>query len=297
MAGLLAVGAAACSVKPQQEEATAAPPTSPCSCPSAPIRILRPTYTKKLRGEVQHRLHLPDHHPTLARPEKRQIALASGDYPDLFLLVPWVDQFNQAEIMKFGQQGVAIPLNDLIEEYAPNVQKALDNHPDYGPWPRPGRQDLRPAAVDDCFHAAFGEGVDKQRGSRSSASQKPKTTAELAKVLIAFKNEDPNGNGRTDEIPLGGDTTDAFIPYFMNAFTYDPQNPEGYLDDSAEQGQGRHPGRQGRMAGWPGLRQGALERGVIDRGAFTQNPEALHLKAPCRRTSSAARAAITRTSS
>lgn len=30
--------------------------------------------------------------------EQRQISLASGDYPDLYLLIPWVDQFSQAEI-------------------------------------------------------------------------------------------------------------------------------------------------------------------------------------------------------
>src|SRR5262249_21312977 len=34
--------------------------------------------------------------------EKRQIALASNDYPDLFFLIPWVDAFTQAEVLKLG---------------------------------------------------------------------------------------------------------------------------------------------------------------------------------------------------
>ena len=59
--------------------------------------------------------------------EQRQISLASGDYPDLFMLIPWIDQFSQLDLLKYGQQGVVIPLNDLIKEYAPNVQAALDN--------------------------------------------------------------------------------------------------------------------------------------------------------------------------
>ena len=30
----------------------------------------------------------------------------------------------------------------------------------------------------------------------------PTTTEELKEVLIAFKTDDPNGNGKADEIPL-----------------------------------------------------------------------------------------------
>src|SRR5262245_45586206 len=51
--------------------------------------------------------------------EKRQIALASGDYPDLFMLIPWVDGFSQAEVLKLGKQGVAVPLEQLIKDNAP----------------------------------------------------------------------------------------------------------------------------------------------------------------------------------
>jgi ABC-type glycerol-3-phosphate transport system substrate-binding protein len=48
--------------------------------------------------------------------EKRQIALASGDYPDLFMLIPWIDQFSQLDLLRYGQQGVVLPLNDLIKQ-------------------------------------------------------------------------------------------------------------------------------------------------------------------------------------
>ena len=63
--------------------------------------------------------------------EKRQIALASGDYPDLFFLIPWVDAFTQAEVLKLGSQGVAVPLEDLIKDNAPNIQKVLDSNKTY----------------------------------------------------------------------------------------------------------------------------------------------------------------------
>src|SRR5690554_8060173 len=63
--------------------------------------------------------------------EVRNLALASGDYPDVFMLIPWVDQFSQIDLLRYGQQGVLLPLNDLIEQYAPNIQAALDAHPDF----------------------------------------------------------------------------------------------------------------------------------------------------------------------
>ena len=64
-----------------------------------------------------------------AAKQKRQVALASGDYPDLFFLIPWVDGFTKAEVLKLGSQGVAVPLENLIKENAPNIQKALDFFP------------------------------------------------------------------------------------------------------------------------------------------------------------------------
>ena len=61
--------------------------------------------------------------------EKRNLALASGDYPDLFMLIPWVDQFSQIDLLKYGQQGVIRPLNDLIDQYAPNIKAAMEQFP------------------------------------------------------------------------------------------------------------------------------------------------------------------------
>ena len=51
--------------------------------------------------------------------EKRTLAIASGDYPDVFMLVPWLDNISKIEELQYGQQGVIIPLNDLIKQYAP----------------------------------------------------------------------------------------------------------------------------------------------------------------------------------
>ena len=62
--------------------------------------------------------------------EKRQISLASGDYPDVYMLQEYYDQFTPADVMKYGKQGVLIPLNDLIDKYAPNIKAAMEKYPD-----------------------------------------------------------------------------------------------------------------------------------------------------------------------
>ena len=46
----------------------------------------------------------------------------------------------------------------------------------------------------------------------------PTTLAELKDVLIAFRDQDPNGNGIADEIPLTARADNLFTGYFMNSF-------------------------------------------------------------------------------
>jgi len=51
--------------------------------------------------------------------EKRNLVLSSGDYPDIFLKA----NLGMNDMNKFGKQGIFIPLEDLIKEYAPNLTK------------------------------------------------------------------------------------------------------------------------------------------------------------------------------
>jgi putative aldouronate transport system substrate-binding protein len=105
----------------------------------------------------------------------------------------------------------------------------------------------------------------------------PQTTDELERVLLAFKNEDPNGNGQADEIALTGSNngwaTDPTI-YLMNAFIHTPGlDRVKYLrmdgrsvDLSADEPEWRE-----------GLRymERLVEQGLLDPTAFTQNTLAL----------------------
>jgi putative aldouronate transport system substrate-binding protein len=81
----------------------------------------------------------------------------------------------------------------------------------YGP--KPWNEDSSRAWINKDWLAALG-------------LARPVTTDDLVKVLRAFVREDPNGNGKADEIGMIGGTGwgQNPIPFLMNAFTY--ANPD-----------------------------------------------------------------------
>ncbi|MFG1905656.1 ABC transporter substrate-binding protein [Kribbella sp. NPDC048928] len=211
--------------------------------------------------------------------EKRQISLASGDYPDLYLLIPWVDQFTPPDLLKLSNQGVVVPLNQLIDQYAPNIKKALDSTPEWKAMATApdGKIYGMPQWV-DCFHCTYQDKLWMNSAwLKKLGLEQPKTTEDMRKVLEAFKTQDPNGNGKADEIPLSADVRDVLIPYFMNAFIYDPQGTSGNNQSTLVLNDGKVD-IQANKDGWKaGLKylNSLYKEGLIDKGAFTQNGDAL----------------------
>ncbi|WP_078393555.1 extracellular solute-binding protein [Shouchella patagoniensis] len=58
--------------------------------------------------------------------ERRNLVLTSGDYPDAF----YSARLSSSDLATYGEQGILIPLDDMIEEFAPNFHAALEKHPD-----------------------------------------------------------------------------------------------------------------------------------------------------------------------
>ncbi|ULL16848.1 extracellular solute-binding protein [Paenibacillus sp. H1-7] len=213
--------------------------------------------------------------PYDAAKEKRKLAISSGDYPDAFMSQSWVDSFSPSELMKFGQQGVLVPLNKLIDEHAPVLKKNMEAIPylkSAVTAPDGNIYGLPP--VNECYHCSFPSKMWINTGwLQKLGLAMPKTTDEFKKVLQAFKTQDPNGNGKQDEIPLSGanETYGTHVTAFlMNAFVYnddstylDVQN--GKLNVAAMQPQWKE-----------GLKYMAslYKEGLIDPGAFTQNADA-----------------------
>ncbi|MBP1963177.1 ABC transporter substrate-binding protein [Paenibacillus aceris] len=97
-----------------------------------------------------------------------------------------------------------IKLNELIDKYAPNLKKLLDAHPD---WKKQISTDEGSIYAfpflrgDDKVRVFFGPAI-RQDWLDKLGLKMPTTIDEWYTVLKAFKEKDPNGNGKTDEIPL-----------------------------------------------------------------------------------------------
>src|SRR5699024_3415857 len=134
--------------------------------------------------------------------EKRNLALSSNDLPDVFYaaIIP------PSDLQKYGKQGTFIPLNDLIDEYAPNLRKVLDENPDIekGLTLPDGNIYSFPTIYSPDFESLLigakgwinGDWVDQLN------MDNPETTEEFYEYLKAVKETDLNGNGEDDEIPL-----------------------------------------------------------------------------------------------
>lgn len=210
--------------------------------------------------------------------EKRQITLASGDLPDAFFLIPWVDGFSRPEILRLGAEGALLPLNDLIDKYAPNIKAALAETPEFARLATaPDGNIYALPQWNDCYHCSYGSKLwINTAWLEKLGLEMPKTTEEMHAVLTAFKNDDPNGNGIADEIPLTGTTTDSIVPFLMNAFIYDPRFSQQYTSTLALQGD--QVVLNAAQDGWrEGLTYiaGLYGEGLIDPAAFTQNRDGM----------------------
>lgn len=135
--------------------------------------------------------------------ESFQIHLASGDLADIVGLDRGRDHF-----MTYGMEGAFEPLNDLIDMYAPDIKKVLDAMPslrNYITAPD-GNIYFIPYIADGT---AAGGYFIRQDWLDALDLPMPKTVDDFYNVLTAFKFNDPNGNGKSDEIPFFDRSTGA----------------------------------------------------------------------------------------
>ncbi|MCI9590931.1 MAG: extracellular solute-binding protein [Lachnospiraceae bacterium] len=133
--------------------------------------------------------------------EKKSLLFASNALPDAFY---GQGILTEVDIMKYASQGMLIPLNDLIDEYAPNLKAILDENPQYrrqitapdgNIYALPTINELSPTTHDKLF-------INKT-WLDNLGLEVPATPVEFEAVLQAFKDQDANGNGDpNDEIPF-----------------------------------------------------------------------------------------------
>lgn len=149
------------------------------------------------------------------------LAFASGDIEDI-IFGAGSDHLTPSMEVDYGEQGILMPLEDLIDEYAPNIKSLLEERPDIEKsiTSVDGHIYSLPM-VSEEYSGSWIKGPMWYNGEWLDAldvEEFPKTTDDFYELLKRFRDEDPNGNGEADEIPLLDVEMDSSRPWLMAAF-------------------------------------------------------------------------------
>lgn len=161
--------------------------------------------------------------------EKRNLALAGGNLPDAF----YAADMPPLDILKYGQQGVFLELNDLLDKYAPNLTKLMEENPDIRKaitFPN-GKIYSLPVIHDPDFTSVRthplmwynSELLDKYD------MEVPASTDEFYNYLKKVKKEDP------DITPFGTYDATLMVNYLRGAFGVGTTG-RSYIDKDPETG-------------------------------------------------------------
>jgi putative aldouronate transport system substrate-binding protein len=142
--------------------------------------------------------------PKGAAEEKLNLLLGSKDEIDIF----------QGNWDQYATKGAIIPLNDLLDKYGQDIKKA---------WPKEAWDYMTdkngkiwgiPRGVPSVHYPIW----IRTDWLKKLNLQQPKTLDELEAVLKAFKEQDPDGNGKADTIPMMTDLN-GIKNAFLGGFT------------------------------------------------------------------------------
>lgn len=139
--------------------------------------------------------------PQNAFEERRNLLFASNDLPDFVMRAGLTPQL----ITSYAAAGQIIPLDDLIEAgYAPNLSALMA-----------ADEGIRKSITSADGHIYSLPNISEADGRIGSSwinkkwldklgLDMPTTMDEFYQVMKAFKEQDPNGNNKADELPLSG---------------------------------------------------------------------------------------------
>lgn len=197
--------------------------------------------------------------------EKKNLILASGEYPEVF----YKAGISDAEAERYGKQGIFIPLNDLIREYAPNLTRYLDER---DAWSSIMASDGNVYAIPNIGNvdAVICKLFVNTRWLENVGKEEPKSLDELYEVLKAFKEQDANGNGDpNDEIPLtctDAVTPELLLPYY--GLTYNTNTKCAEIDGKLE-----YIPTTDTYKEYLAYVTKLYQEGLLDKNAFTQKHE------------------------
>lgn len=168
--------------------------------------------------------------------ERLNLALSTGTYPDIIML----PQMSAALQNLYGSQGILLPIDEYIPDNGKKTREVLELYPDIYEYYT--AQDGHMYNLPRMYDVTYGKCLEKlwiyEPWLEALDLELPTTTEEFYQVLKAFKEQDPNGNGIADEIPMAGSDkswASNVRNVLMNAFVYYPANQGGgnylYVDE------------------------------------------------------------------
>ena len=126
------------------------------------------------------------------------LMLSAGNLPDVIAYELTTD------LEKLGTDGGLIPLEKLIDENAPNIKKFWEQYPEFKKdaiaadghiYMIPNYNDVKQLSLTQQYYI-------RKDWLNKLGLKEPTTVDELYTVLVAFRDQDPNGNGKKDEVPI-----------------------------------------------------------------------------------------------
>lgn len=195
--------------------------------------------------------------------EALNLMLAAGTIPDIVGSSRIKDFVNQ-----YGPEGAFVPLNDLIQEHAPNLRAFFEERPEIASAisAADGNIYYIPYLPDGKYGRAYFMRTD---WLETLGLETPQTVEELEAVLIAFRDGDPNGNGVADEVPYFARQWPELIR-LVTLWDGRSSGSDTYHDFYIEDGALLHPYAQdGYREGISNLSRWYAE-GLVDAEVFTR---------------------------
>ncbi|MEH6994970.1 extracellular solute-binding protein [Neobacillus drentensis] len=190
--------------------------------------------------------------------EAFNLMIASGEIPNLVFGI-------KNDINEYAQEGAFLSLDELIKKHAPNIQRMIEKMPEIK---------ASNVAADGKLYVVpyvYSEGAAQGYFIRKDWMDKlglktPETVDDYYNVLKAFRENDPNGNGKKDEVPY----FNRDGSYLDDLVTLWGANEGLYLDgDKVKFGpmEGEYAKAMENLAKW-------YKEGLIDPEIFTRGSEA-----------------------
>lgn len=202
--------------------------------------------------------------------EKTSLLLGSGQYPDVFFRANLTTDL----VNKYGPQGTLIPLNELIEEYAPNFKAEIES--------RPGAVEAITAPDGNIYALpvlvrATGSWINSfvnEPWLEKLGLEMPTNLDEFYNMLVKFKTEDPNGNGQADEIPFA--CTQDFLYYFLPNFDMKIDSTNGAYNMAEIDGEYQFIYSSENYKEFLEYMTKLYEEELLDQNTFIQDGEQIH---------------------